>query len=389
MASATAGPSARPLDPSSAAYPEFDQIPPTSRPRDSPTSSSSQSYLPSPILRFFALSPLVTFPAAATPTESHVTTTTEPVLYVAPGHPRAGTQGSASSSTWTSADVRCLRWQMELLLRGQGQTRTQQIEPGEAWGPIQGGLPFLELPAPSSRRRTSANAHASGSSSSAPRVLGGHDSLRTWCETNAPFEYQRKELGQASEQAKTARPYPNEATQDEAEMWMTLLEQGLMAAVLLAQMTASIAAENSQSMSGTHSRPSAPLFSRLLRDHLASQRSAKEAWQIQNLASSAANTPASLSRWTSYIPSTGLNLSWMGLGSTLPEGEGAQSNDGEGADERGYTSWPEDLDLDAVIEEGVKAIQAADKGLFKDHDRGDVKSNETHEASTRWCVGAR
>lgn len=203
------------------AYPEYDSIPSSSAPQPRP------SRIPSPILHLFWLFPLVTFPAppsheSPSPTSPPAT----PELHVLPGHVRIDSQGNPRT-TWTSRDVRCLTSQVEFLFR-KVDFETRQVEREEAWGPKVGGLPFVHLPQPQPRSNRSGGPSAAASTAAPPRLLAA-DSIPTWVETLAPFPYERVEAG-----GDAFEPYPSQAVKAEADMWTTLLQKGVMAAVVSA-----------------------------------------------------------------------------------------------------------------------------------------------------------
>lgn len=207
------------------AYPDYDSLPSPS------TSQPRPSRIPSPLLHLFSLFPLVTFPAPPShesppPTSPPAT----PQLYILPGHVRTDSQGH-SRTTWTSRDVRCLTSQVEFLFR-KVDFETRQLEREEAWGPRVGGLPFVHLPQPRlNRAGSSASTAAAGCSAAPPRLLAP-DSIPTWVQTLAPFPYERVEAtaGEAFD------PYSNPAVKAEAAMWTTLLQKGVMAAVVSASL---------------------------------------------------------------------------------------------------------------------------------------------------------
>lgn len=91
------------------------------------------SYLPAPLLKFFALFPLHTFPPIENP-YSH--TVTQPTLWIHP--PRDPKIGSLRS------DVECLKWQAYLVLRGITDFDLRWDVAAEAGA--DGRLPTLQLP---------------------------------------------------------------------------------------------------------------------------------------------------------------------------------------------------------------------------------------------------
>ncbi|PWN21853.1 hypothetical protein BCV69DRAFT_281766 [Microstroma glucosiphilum] len=332
-------------------YPDYDSIPSTSAPQPRP------SRIPAPILHLFSLFPLVTFPAPSSH-ESPPTTLPPaiPQLNVLPGHVRTDAQGQ-SRTTWTSRDVRCLTSQVEFLFR-KVDFETRQLEREEAWGPKVRGLPFVHLPqARPSRSGTATPPAAVAASSAAPPRLLAADSIPTWVETLAPFPYERAETGREA-----SEPYPSPTAKAEAEMWTTLLQKGVMAAVLLAQLSC-------ETPPSSHK----PFFSSQVQSHLANQYLAREGNLINSLSSSA-SASTSLSRWSSFVP--GMSFSWIGLGVS---GIGSSNDDGEEGTGTEVTSaaWPEELDVDAVIAEGVDGIQAVGKKMARQSD------------GKEWFLGAR
>lgn len=178
---------------------------------------------PSALARIFSIFPLVTLPPATSSIEvTHAPT--RPVLYVAPGHPRAPSSSSAgpsTSTTWTSSDVRCLRKQADLTFRGI-DFDVDQIPSQEAWGPSssRNALPFLHLP----------SIHK-GTTATSSNGLLGDDGLSVWAENNGPLPFERKEDG--NEKRDTAgAPFASVDVKEEALAWSALLENGLMAAVV-------------------------------------------------------------------------------------------------------------------------------------------------------------
>lgn len=212
-----------------ASYPAWEDIPPPpSAPQAGPSHHTrpppQHSLLPTWLIPFFARFPLREFPAAQ-PLQDEEEHVTRPTLYVAPGHIRRRDKGS--TTTWTSADAQCLRWQMEFLFRSQSGApfACKQISQEEAWGPKVDSLPFAQLPAHGSSSRGAAKI------SSPPRLLDA-ESLATWAETRWPYEWEKVENAGHGEGASSSRPYPSDEAKLEAELWMSLLEGKLMAAVV-------------------------------------------------------------------------------------------------------------------------------------------------------------
>lgn len=239
-----------------AAYPAWEDI---SSPPPASTASSSSTPSPAPstsrsltssLARFFSLFPLHQFPAAQPLYPEDDTRVTKPTLYVAPGHARE--RNGRVERTWTSADARCLRWQMELLFRSSpslqgyevdgsrastsgskstGHFDCEQIEHQDAWGPKIDSLPYLQLP-PHGKGKVvpSSTAYVP----SAPPRLLDDEALPTWAETRWPFEWEKVEKHGAEEERgqKTSGPYESEEKRLEAEMWTSLLEGKIMGAVV-------------------------------------------------------------------------------------------------------------------------------------------------------------
>lgn len=272
--------------------------------------------MPAFLVRLFSLFPLRTFPSHDQPTSSS-SSLLHPVLYVAPGH------SHNTGTSWASADVRSLRWQVEFIFRGASQNiDIKHLPRSEAWGPAHGSLPFLQVP----NRKL---------------MTLGEDSILTWAETKWPFDWERveSEPSAAENMISASRPYPSEEMAQEAKTWSSLLERTVFAAVLLVQ------------MSVTPLRryiPGRPIFSRWLRSYLDSQAKNQDANLIASLTSTE-------SRWTSNIPIAGISLSWIGLGASLSGRVGEGRDDGGGD---GYTYWPENLDLEALVQEAVLALAA-------------------------------
>ncbi|KAK0535920.1 hypothetical protein OC834_000893 [Tilletia horrida] len=183
------------------------------------TSSSARTSAPTWLSRFLSNFPLYTYPdSASSPGSSSTSTAPEaPTLYVVPPHP-------ALASSWTSADPRCLRWQMELLFRSPSQDaqpiNVVFLDPRAedlVWGPG-GTLPFLHLPLAPDSRNPAGN-------------LVGVSALQHWVDNYHPYAWERPELGEKA--GSSSAPYADEALRLEAQSWITLLETKALAGLLL------------------------------------------------------------------------------------------------------------------------------------------------------------
>lgn len=95
----------------------------------------------------------------------------------------------------------------------------------EAWGPELDSLPFVQLPAHGGAGSSSRG----GAKVSLPPRLLDDGSSPTWIETRWPYPWEKVEhKGQEG----AASPHPSLQAQFEAQMWTSLLEGKLMAAVV-------------------------------------------------------------------------------------------------------------------------------------------------------------
>ncbi|KAK0541100.1 hypothetical protein OC835_000310 [Tilletia horrida] len=180
------------------------------------TSSSARTSAPTWLSRFLSNFPLYTYPDSASGSSSTSTAPEAPTLYVVPPHP-------ALASSWTSADPRCLRWQMELLFRSPSQDaqpiKVVFLDPRAedlVWGPG-GTLPFLHLPLAPDSRNPAGN-------------LVGVSALQHWVDNYHPYAWERPELGEKV--GSSSAPYADEALRLEAQSWITLLETKALAGLV-------------------------------------------------------------------------------------------------------------------------------------------------------------
>lgn len=190
-------------------------------------SSSSKPWarrggVPSWARAIFSRFPLYELPSAEIYDEGFEAPPSRPRLYVAPGHPLpSSSRKRAAGLTWTSSDPRCLRWQVELLLRGQA-FECRAIDELESWGPDSArSLPFLHL---SPEYQVASHVQQ--------RLISAKD-LPRWAEHHAPWTRDRIELGPTpSEKGKEKAGIEEDATDAEARVWTSLLETKVMAAVV-------------------------------------------------------------------------------------------------------------------------------------------------------------
>ncbi|KAK0557729.1 hypothetical protein OC846_000296 [Tilletia horrida] len=195
----------------------------TSTSASSGSSSHRRSYTRPDVTwlsRWLSNFPLHTYPEDPSSTSPNASPTS---LYVVPPHP--------GPSSWTSADPRCLRWQIEFLFRSASSRSSAPInlvflDPRTedfVWGPG-GQLPFLEV---NDDKLTSSKQQSS---------LIGISGLQHWVDNYMPYPWDRPELQEKAE-AGSSKPYPTQALKFEAESWVTLLEIKVTSGVLMQLLT--------------------------------------------------------------------------------------------------------------------------------------------------------
>jgi metaxin len=151
--------------------------------------AAASKYVPKPILSFFSLFPLHTYPPIPPPRKTVIT---QPTLWILP--PR---NSDVEQTSLLSSDIECLKWQAYLALRGVKHTILRwDITPD---GAIDRHLPNLHIPLENPEKDD-----GSGD------ILAAH-MIPGWVDAH---------MGESGE----LEGYKDEKSKDESRAWVSLLE---------------------------------------------------------------------------------------------------------------------------------------------------------------------